>query len=113
LENQTPYKKRFQRKPNVSHLREFGATIWILLQGQKKPRKIKPKLKQRIFVGFDDGSKSIKYFNAETRKVLTSYNFHFLSLPSKNSPLEEIIITPNASCRGREVEVCNQRVQIT
>jgi transposase InsO family protein len=45
LENQTAYEKRFQKKPNVSHLHEFGAPIWVLLQGQKKPRKMKPKSK--------------------------------------------------------------------
>jgi hypothetical protein len=102
LENQTPYEIRFQRKPNVSHLCEFGVPIWVLLQGQKKPRKMEPKSKRHIFAGFDDGSKSIKYFNAETCKVLTSCNFRFLFLPSENSPLEEIIITSNASCEEEE-----------
>jgi hypothetical protein len=61
---------------------------------------MEPKSKRCIFVGFNDGSKSIEYFNAETCKVLTSHNFCFLSLPSENSPLEKIIITPNASCEG-------------
>lgn len=37
-------------------------------------------------MGFDDGSKSIQYYNAETRKVLTSRNFHFLSLSTDMPP---------------------------
>ena len=64
-------------KPNVSHLREFGTEVWVLLQGQKQPRKMETKSRRRLFMGYDDGSKSIKYYNAETRKVLTSRNFRF------------------------------------
>ena len=32
----TPYQGWFNNKPNIAHLREFGAPIWILLQGQKE-----------------------------------------------------------------------------
>jgi len=28
-----PYEHWFNTKPDVSHLREFGAVVWILLQG--------------------------------------------------------------------------------
>ena len=68
----TPYQGWFKNKPNITHLRQFGAPVWILLQGQKEQRKMLPKSKRRIYVGYDDGSKSVKYYNAETRKVLTS-----------------------------------------
>ena len=86
LKGKTPYEAWFQQKPNVSHLREFGTPVWILLQGQKVPAKMKPKSKQQLFVGFDDGSKSVKYYNAETRKVLTSRNYRFLTnLPDRKS----------------------------
>ena len=71
LPNTTPYEKWFQKKPNISHLREFGAPVWVLLQNQK-PKKMETKSRRRIFVGYDDRSKSIKYYNAETRKILTS-----------------------------------------
>ena len=68
----TPYQGWFDYKPNIAHLREFGAPIWILLQGQKELHKMLPKSKRRTYVGYNDGSKSIKYYDAETRKVLTS-----------------------------------------
>jgi hypothetical protein len=29
----TPYESWFNKKPDVSHLCEFGAPVWILLQG--------------------------------------------------------------------------------
>ena len=43
LKHQTPYEKWFTKKLNVSHLREFGAPVWVLLQGQKEPRKMETK----------------------------------------------------------------------
>ena len=75
----TPYEAWHKTKPDVSHLREFGSPVYVLIQGSQKPAKLLPKSKQQIFVGFDDGSKSIKYYNPETRRVLTSRNYRFLT----------------------------------
>ena len=41
----TPYEGWYNKKPNVSHVHEFGAPVWILLQGQKIDQKMQPKLK--------------------------------------------------------------------
>jgi hypothetical protein len=100
LKGQTPYEKWFKRKPNISHLQEFGAPVWVLLQGQKEPRKMETKSRRQIFVGYDDGSKSIKYFNAETRKVLTSRNVRFLALTDNETPPEPIVVLPDAPDEG-------------
>jgi Integrase core domain len=40
LANSTPYQGWYNTKPNVSHLCEFRAPIWILLQGQKEQQKM-------------------------------------------------------------------------
>ena len=45
---------------------EFGAPVWILLQGQKVDQKMQLKSKQQVYVSFDDGAGAIKYYNAET-----------------------------------------------
>ena len=45
LGNQTLYEAWNKWKPNVSHLHEFGASVWILLQGQREDRKMLPKSK--------------------------------------------------------------------
>jgi len=100
LGDQTPYERRFKMTPNVSHFREFGSPIWVLLQGQKEPRKMEPKSRQQVFVGYDDGSKSIKYYNVETRKVLTSRNFCFLSLTNDYTPPAPIEVLPDAPIEG-------------
>ena len=56
-----------------------------------------------MYVGFDDGSKSIKYFNAETRKILTSRNYCFLS-NIENDPPEEIVVAPDLPREGELTE---------
>jgi hypothetical protein len=45
IQGQTPYQGWEGTKPNVSHLREFGAPVWVLLQGQNIVQKILPKSK--------------------------------------------------------------------
>ena len=70
--DKTPYELWLNNKPDISHLREFGAPVWILLQGQNKPPKLQPRSKQFYYVGCIDGSKSVLYYSPETRKVLTS-----------------------------------------
>jgi hypothetical protein len=40
IAHKMPYEAWFGQKPNVSHLQEFGAPIWVLLQGQHEVRKI-------------------------------------------------------------------------
>jgi transposase InsO family protein len=103
LKSKTPYQMWYNIKPNIEHLREFGAPVWVMLQGQNKPRKMLPKSQRRAYVGYDDGSKSIKYYNAETRKVLNSRNYRFLYV-NKESPPEEIEVAPDLPHEGETVD---------
>jgi hypothetical protein len=102
LKKMTPYQGWFNVKPNVSHLREFGAPVWVLLQGQKEQRKMLPKSKHRVYVGFDEGTKAVKYYNAETRKVLTSRNYRHLNTETNCQPMDNIEI-PVAPREGETV----------
>ena len=61
---------------------------------------MEPKSKHRALVGYHDGSKSVLYYNANIRKVLTSRNFRFLD-PFNASP-KQILITPNDVAREGE-----------
>jgi len=91
LPDMTPYQIWHRCKPNVAHLHEFGAPIWVLSQGQHVIRKMLPKSQCQAYVGHDDGSKAIKYYNTATRNILTLQNFRFL-VPSTSSPSEELAI---------------------
>jgi hypothetical protein len=62
-----------------------------------------PKSKHQLFIGFDDGFKSIKFYNAEMCKVLTSQNFYFLtSLSKRETTPKPMIIDPLPAfpCKG-------------
>ena len=43
LDDHTPYKIWHIKKPNMSHLWEFGAPVWILHQGQAKQQRLQQK----------------------------------------------------------------------
>jgi transposase InsO family protein len=75
LQDKTPYEAWFKRKPDMTHLREFGAAVWVLLQGQHVEQKLLPQSKRRAYVGFEDRPQAVKYYNTETHKILTSCNF--------------------------------------
>ena len=70
-------------------------------KGKKSNTRYYPNQKGALIVGYDDGSNSIKYYNAETGKVLTSQNFRSLQLPVETKPPEPIVITPNIQHEGK------------
>jgi hypothetical protein len=59
-----------------------------------------PKSKRRAYVGFDDGTNVVKYYNAETCKVLTSRNYRNLNPPTSPTPDETIEVTPDVQREG-------------
>ena len=61
---------------------------------------MQPKSKRRIYVGFDDGAGAVKYYNAETRNVLTSRYFKQITPPQNNPIPENVDITPDSQLEG-------------
>jgi len=93
LHNSTPYGAWNGKRPDVSHLREFGAPVWILLQGKHKDRKMLPKSQRRTYIGYDDGAHAVKYYNADSRTILTSRNFR-IAQPATPEPPEQLTLVP-------------------
>jgi len=62
----TLYEQMNKKKPDVIHLKEFSAPVWILLQGQKLPQKLLQKSHHKMFIGFDDGAKAVRYYNPDS-----------------------------------------------
>jgi Reverse transcriptase (RNA-dependent DNA polymerase) len=59
-----------------------------------------PKSKHQVYVGFDEGTQAVKYYNAETCKILTSWKFHHIDPPVHPTPPEPIELTPNMAHEG-------------
>ena len=96
-----PYEGWYNKKPNISHLHEFGAPVWILLQVQKIDWKTQPKSKWQIYVSFDDGARAIKYYNTKMHNVLTSQNFKQITPPQTAPIPEDVDITPDSQLEGK------------
>lgn len=91
LEGKTPHEAWTGEKPNVSHLREFGASVWIKIETPVS--KLSPRAIKHVFVGFEDGPKAVKYYDAPMRSVKVSRNFTFTDV---DPPKEvEILIKDN------------------
>ena len=75
LQGKTPYAMWTGQKLDVSHLREFGSDVWVLLEGQ--PDKLQPKVAKFILMGYTDDLSSIRLYDARTRWIRSSRNFQF------------------------------------
>ena len=103
LNGKTPYEAWHDKRPNVSHLREFGCDVWVLDESKNRT-KLDPKSKKMTFVGFMDGSKSIRYYDQKTRSIKVSRNVAF---NENQDPQEVNIITsiPGLQAEGENDEI--------
>ena len=84
------------RKPDISHLKEFGKNCWVLQQDGKNS-KLNPKSWQFIFVGVADGTKGYRYYNSQTHQILTSRNIIF---EIEDKEMDTVEITHPAPLEG-------------
>src|SRR5260370_31082347 len=113
IPSRTPYQGWNTNKPNVSHLREFGTPVHILLQGQQTQRKILPKTHQHFYVGNEDNSNSIIYYSKETSRLNVSRNYSFINdnYPDAhiNDPAHEGERPGEATCAGLSASKINNQ----
>lgn len=76
LGDKTPDEVFWGKKPNVSHLQEFGSRIWVLRQ-DGQGHKLQEKSRRFLFTGFSEDSRAYRYYNPETRAIQTSRNVIF------------------------------------
>ena len=101
LNGKTPYKAWHGAKPNVSHLREFGSDVWILDESKNRS-KLDPKSKKMVLVGFMDGSKSVRYYDASTRSIKVSRNVAF-NENDEPKELEDFVKIPGLQAEGENL----------
>ena len=64
-----------------------------------------PTSKQCYYVRYEDEPKAIKYYSADTQKILVSQKICFLNLPDKTTLPADIIIDPDTAIQHeRELE---------
>jgi transposase InsO family protein len=97
LKGMTPYQAWTGKKPDVSHFREFGCDVWVLDE-TKNRSKLVPKSHKMVFVGFEEGSKGVRYWDRRTGKIKVSRNVAF---NENDEPKElEIVELPDVEVEG-------------
>src|SRR3954453_10689856 len=87
LNEKTPYELWYQHKPNLSHLREFGARAFVLIQNEHNP-KIYNWSRECVFIGYAPNAKAYRCYERSTGRVFVTRNVAFIeSQNSKPSPL--------------------------
>lgn len=79
LSGRTPEEVWSGSKPDLAHLRVFGCIAYSLVPEQKR-RKLDPKSKRYLFVGYSDTSKGYRLLDPSTepKKVILSRNVVFI-----------------------------------
>jgi transposase InsO family protein len=84
--DKTPYEKWSGKHPDISFIQEFGCPVWILNQEQN-PSKLDERAKRQTFIGYEEGPRAIKYYDAVKKTVKVSREYRW---PMRtNSPLTE------------------------
>lgn len=70
VRNMTPFEAWNGFKPNVSHLKTFGCLCYALIPSPAR-KKLDEKSQRCIFVGYSTQSKAYRFFEPESKKILT------------------------------------------
>ena len=103
LDSKTPLEAWCGHKPDVLHLKEFGSPVWILNEGQLT--KLQPRSTKHTFVGFIDGPKAIRYYDASTRQVRVSRNYQFPALSASQTNANASATLPQEDPAQSEGEI--------
>ncbi|GAQ93615.1 Retrotransposon protein with reverse transcriptase and integrase domains [Klebsormidium nitens] len=73
VHGKTPWEMIYGEKPDLSHLRVFGARVYIHVPKGKR-KKMEPVSERRVFLGYEPNSKSYRVLRERDGTVLTSHN---------------------------------------
>src|SRR5438445_9145531 len=76
LKDSTPYEMWHGVKPDVSHLRVWGCTAYVLIQKDKR-HSLDSHVEECIFIGYPEGYKGWKFFNPTTKRTIISERAEF------------------------------------
>ena len=73
----TPYQMWHGRKPNISHLRQWGCCAYVLSEGTHRGSKVDPRSPAMIFVGYHNDDQGYLLYDPETCKTMVRRNVTF------------------------------------
>ena len=78
-QNETPYERFYDKKPDVGHIKPFGAKMWMLFYNHQR-HKFDDTSRETVFVGYPEEHDAQTYrgFDEVRRKVYTSRHVRFV-----------------------------------
>ena len=77
LHGKSPSEVKYNRKPNLSHLKVFGCTCYVHVPGDLRD-KLSIRSQKCMFLGYSTTQKGYKCINPLTNKLIISRNVTFL-----------------------------------
>lgn len=77
LDGRTPYEGFHGKKPDISHLREFGAKAFVLIQNRHNS-KIYERSIECVMIGYSNNSKAYRLYHRTSGTIYTSYHVAFI-----------------------------------
>jgi hypothetical protein len=87
----TPYESWYKRRPDVSHLRIFGSRTFVHIPESLR-KKLDPKSREGIFVGYCETSKAFRVWIPNMQKVVISRDV-FIDETNKNFPDTDVSVS--------------------
>ena len=80
LTGKTPLKAYSSKKPSTSHFRTFGCECFVHVPNSTR-KKLDPKSKKCIFMGYSQESKAYRLYDPEAKKIVVSRDVVFWEQP--------------------------------
>ncbi|KAK9703865.1 hypothetical protein QE152_g29045 [Popillia japonica] len=91
--NSTPFELWTGRKPVLNHLKVFGSEVFLHIPDNLR-KKLEPKSRELILVGYDNDSTNYRLFDIVTKKIKISRNVTFNEDNEVTIPRINQIIVP-------------------
>ena len=103
--NTTPFEVWTGEKPNLAHLRVFGSKCWYTVPKQGR-RKLDPRAKEAIFIGYSRGAKGYKLWNQKSQKVVLSRDVRFDEVEGIKN---ELVKDPTSDDDGIDLDISAEK----
>lgn len=108
----TPYERWKGVKPNLKHVRQFGATAFAIIPAKQR-QKLDDKARKLTFVGYPEGTKGFRVLNTTTQKIYICEDVNFFEgNPHKNQRAKDIVHLDNLDQRTPK-EFASQKSNVT
>lgn len=76
--NEIPYQVYYNKKIDLSNLREFGCKVFVHVKPNKRHNKLSERAIEKVLIGYGDTTRSYRVIDKQYRQVELTSNVHFV-----------------------------------